>query len=72
LVNAVGIEGGNGNDILRNDGALTVNASETSSSSTRSLTLLGGDNVTATTTLETRAVGITGGAGKDTISNTGA
>src|SRR5882672_9779437 len=71
-VSAVGIEGGNGRDILRNDGALTVNASATSSSNTRSLTLTGGDQVTATTALETRAVGISGGAGKDEISNSGA
>ncbi len=71
-VSAVGIEGGNGRDILRNDGALTVNASATSSSNTRSLTLTGGDEVTATTTLETRAVGISGGAGRDAISNSGA
>ncbi len=71
-VSAVGIEGGNGSDILRNDGALTVNASATASSNTRSLTLTGGDQVTATTTLETRAVGIGGGAGTDEISNSGA
>src|SRR5258708_3159849 len=71
-VSAVGIEGGNGSDILRNDGVLTVNASATSSSNTRSLTLTGGADVTATTTLETRAVGISGGAGRDEISNSGA
>ncbi|MFM9881887.1 MAG: autotransporter domain-containing protein [Burkholderiales bacterium] len=71
-VSAVGIDGGNGQDTLRNEGALTVTASATASGTKRSLTLAGGDEVTATTAFETRAVGIAAGTGTEKITNTGA
>ena len=70
-VSAVGIEGGNGKDNIGNAGTLNVNATVSMKDHTPDLTLTGGGNVVATTTLETRAVGIDAGTGKDRISNSG-
>ncbi|HUL91104.1 MAG TPA: hypothetical protein VLV56_02050 [Burkholderiales bacterium] len=68
---AVGIEGGNDKDNIDNAGTLNASASAGMKSVAPVLTLTGGDNVVATTTVETRAVGIDAGSGKDRISNSG-
>src|SRR5436190_14417642 len=71
IVTAKGIEGGSGKDELRNDGAVTADASAKASSVTPTVTLLGGKSITATTTLDARATGIDTAKGKDNVTNTG-
>ncbi|TAK06741.1 MAG: hypothetical protein EPO39_08125, partial [Candidatus Manganitrophaceae bacterium] len=69
---AVGIAGGNGDDVVVNDGPLTVTASSKITSVTPSLSLTGGDEETSTTTAASKAVGIDAGTGKDDVTNSGA
>ena len=68
----MGIEGGNGNDTIDNAGTINVSASANINSFTPTLTLSGGDDVDASTTLDARAVGIAAGGGRNQITNNGA
>ena len=69
---AVGIEGGSGKDTIDNSGTLNVGATASINNFTPTLTLIGGDDVDASTTLDARATGIAGGGGRDQITNNGA
>jgi uncharacterized protein YhjY with autotransporter beta-barrel domain len=68
----VGTEGGPGNDIIVNDETLLVTADAIEDAISPSLTAAGNDEVEAKTTLESDAVGIAAGSGRDRITNTGA
>lgn len=68
---AVGIVGGDGKDAITNDGTVTVTSTASIGGLSPSLMLDGGDDVDASTTVDARAAGITGGDGKDRITNNG-
>ncbi len=74
---AIGIQGGNDNDIIANTGTITVSA--TTNADTTSVALdaecapvgLGASLAKANTTAEAIATGLSGGSGDDEITNTG-
>lgn len=68
---AVGLEGGNGKDLVLNRGTVDVEAKATEAPFTKAITLWGGQSSTSDTTLSATATGISGGNGKDTVSNSG-
>ena len=82
---AIGIRGGDGNDLLRNDGTVTVTASATANANSVKLNIPGlaskddedenlsiaVDLLTATTSADSKAVGMKGGGGNDEIRNSG-
>lgn len=70
-VTAVAIQGGNGDDAISNNGTVTATGTSTFDSVTPSVTLIGGDEVTATTTVESTAAAIATGHGANVISNDG-
>ena len=66
-----GIQTGNGKDVIFNDGEIKVDSSTVVSERTTTASLNGGDDLTATTTLDSFASGIDSGNAKDTITNDG-
>jgi uncharacterized protein YhjY with autotransporter beta-barrel domain len=68
---AQGILAGNGKDVVFNEGAITVTSEVIQSDSSRTATLTGGDDLTATTILDASAIGIDSGNGGDIITNDG-
>jgi uncharacterized protein YhjY with autotransporter beta-barrel domain len=70
-VTAVGIDGGNGKDLICNDNALIVNATSSADAGSFTVSLDGSGKENLTTTVSASAVGIDSGNGKDTTVNTG-
>ena len=66
---AQGIRSGNGKDEITNNSLMTVTAQTSSSSSTWTAALTGGDELLASTTYNSQAIGIDSGNGGDTITN---
>ena len=66
---ATGIQGGEGNDTVWNEGALTINAESSGDASAVTVELLGYSDADATSTGTANAVGIDGGDGDDGITN---
>lgn len=71
LAEAAGIDGGDGDDSLNNDGSIAVAASASASAGNVSLGLLGGASTKVALRGLATAAGLAGGAGSDTIVNTG-
>jgi len=66
------IDAGFGDDTVTNDGTINVESTSSQSDTAISLSLAGGDDVDASTSVETASTGIAGGHGKDHITNNGA
>jgi len=66
-----GKDGGKRKNVIRNDGTRIVSTSSTLEEGGASLTLQGGDEATAITSVQSSAVGIEGGEDQDKIINTG-
>ncbi|HVP78515.1 MAG TPA: autotransporter outer membrane beta-barrel domain-containing protein [Thermodesulfobacteriota bacterium] len=79
ISSATGIAGGEGDDTIINSGKITVNALPEAHSASVSVSLsaakegvaAGGTFADATTTVQATGIGIDGGAGNDTITNSG-
>lgn len=68
---ATGIAGGDGNDIISNTAAIAASATADTASTGVTATLAGASASLVNSTAIARAAGIDGGAGDDTISNSG-
>jgi len=67
---STGIDGGAGNDSIRNDGLLNVLASSTSSVSGKSVIIFGASRGSVQAGAVAEALGVEGGAGDDILANT--
>ena len=70
-VSAVGIAGGNGKDTIANYGTIDVSATTSRETRTSEASLLGGESAVDETNVESRAVGIDAGSGKQQVLNAG-
>ena len=68
---AIGIDGGAGEDVLDNDAAIVLDSRATTSATDVDVTIVGFSNADISTTVEAFGTGLGGGADNDEVSNNG-
>ncbi|HEY6234000.1 MAG TPA: hypothetical protein VIW69_02715, partial [Candidatus Elarobacter sp.] len=71
VTNAVGIDGGDGDDVILNKGRITASSSASLSMDNSSFSFGGTGGTSGSLTASTRSTGIAGGSGRDSITNEG-